>query len=159
MTLIHTSLRAWCLAITSLTALASISPSTLAQSTGQAQHLSTVTLGAGMYNIVAQVARTPQERQIGLMFRENMPVHEGMLFIFEEAATQCFWMKNTLLPLSAAFVAEDGRIVNIEDMAPQTETSHCSKQPVRMVLEMNQGWFSKRGLKAGSKLTGAPFSG
>jgi uncharacterized protein len=121
------------------------------------QRLATVTLTAGMHNIVAEVAKTPREREIGLMFRKQMAAHEGMLFIFEEPATQCFWMRNTYLPLSTAFVADDGRIVNIEDMAPQTENSHCSTQPVRYVLEMNQGWFAKRGLKAGFKLSGPMF--
>ena len=81
-----------------------------------------------------------------------------MLFIFEQPGVQCFWMKNTLLPLTAAFVADDGSIVNLADMQPQSETSHCSQKPVRYVLEMNQGWFSQKRLKAGSKLSGAPFS-
>ena len=95
---------------------------------------------------------------IGLMFRSSMPVNDGMLFAFEQAGVQCFWMKNTLLPLSAAFVADDGRIVNIEDMQPQSEDSHCSAKPVRFVLEMNQGWFARRGIKPGSRLQGAPFA-
>jgi len=116
-----------------------------------------VTLAAGMYQIDAQVAQAPQERMTGLMFRKEMQQHEGMLFVFEEASQQCFWMKNTLLPLTAAFVADDGTIVNLADMKPQTEDSHCSANPVRYVLEMNQGWFAKRGIKPGSKLTGAPF--
>lgn len=121
------------------------------------QNLATVTLSAGMHNIVAQLAKSPREREIGLMFRKDMAPHEGMLFVFEEPATQCFWMRNTYLPLSTAFVDDDGRIVNIEDMAPMTEKSHCSTKPVRYVLEMNQGWFAKRGLKAGFKLTGPMF--
>jgi len=116
-------------------------------------------LTAGMYRIDAQVALSPQERQIGLMHRKDMPAQEGMLFVFEQPATQCFWMKNTLLPLTAAFIADDGTIVNLADMKPQTEDSHCSSKPVRYVLEMNQGWFAKRGLKAGAKLGGAPFAG
>ena len=115
-------------------------------------------LTAGMYQIDAQVAQTPQQREIGLMFRKEMPQTEGMIFVFEQPGTQCFWMKNTLLPLTVAFVADDGRIVNLEDMQPMTEDSHCSREPVRFVLEMNQGWFAKRGLKAGIKLGGAPFS-
>lgn len=123
------------------------------------QNLPAISLGAGMHLIQAQVASTPQQREIGLMFRKQMAPHEGMLFVFEQPATQCFWMRNTLLPLSAAFVADDGTIVNIEDMAPMTETSHCSTKPVRYVLEMNQGWFAKRGLKPGFKLTGTPFGG
>ena len=120
--------------------------------------LQRVPLTAGMYRIDAQVAQSPQERQIGLMNRKSMPQHEGMLFVFEEAATQCFWMKNTLLPLTAAFVADDGSIVNLADMQPHSQDSHCSKKPVRYVLEMNQGWFSQKGLKAGARLDGKPFS-
>ena len=92
------------------------------------------------------------------MFRREMPQHEGMLFVFEQPATQCFWMKNTQLPLTAAFVADDGSIVNLADMQPLSEESHCSAKPVRYVLEMNQGWFAKRGIKAGTKLGGAPFN-
>jgi len=91
------------------------------------------------------------------MHRREMPQMEGMLFVFEHAAPQCFWMKNTLLPLTAAFVADDGSIVNLADMKPQTTDSHCSTKPVRFVLEMNLGWFAKKGLKAGSKLGGTPF--
>ena len=116
-----------------------------------------VKLSSGMHQIDAQVAQTPAQRQTGLMFRREMPQHEGMLFVFEQPATQCFWMKNTLLPLTAAFVADDGTIVNLADMKPQTEDSHCSTKPVRYVLEMNQGWFAKKNLKAGAKLGGPPF--
>jgi uncharacterized protein len=119
--------------------------------------LPAITLNAGIHLIRAELAQSPQERMIGLMFRPSMPVNEGMLFAFEEPGVQCFWMKNTLLPLSAAFVADDGRIVNIEDMQPRSEASHCSAKPVRFVLEMNQGWFAQRGIKPGSKLQGAPF--
>jgi uncharacterized protein len=121
------------------------------------QHLSAIVLHAGMHNIKAEVARTPDERATGLMFRESMPANDGMLFAFEEANTQCFWMKNTFLPLSAAFVADDGSIVNIVDMRPQALDSHCSAKPVRYVLEMNQGWFAKRGIKPGFRLKGDPF--
>ena len=91
------------------------------------------------------------------MFRKEMPQHEGMLFVFEQPAAQCFWMKNTLLPLTAAFVADDGTVVNLVDMKPQTTDSHCSEKPVRFVLEMNQGWFAKKGVKAGSRLSGVAF--
>ena len=113
-------------------------------------------LTAGMYVIDAQVAQTPEQRQIGLMQRKAMPQHEGMIFVFEQSSQQCFWMKNTLLPLTAAFVADDGTIVNMADMKPETTESHCSATPVRYVLEMNKGWFSKKGIKPGSKLAG-PF--
>ena len=115
-------------------------------------------LTAGMYQIEAQVAQTPEQRQIGLMFRKEMPQAEGMIFVFEQPATQCFWMKNTVLPLTAAFVADDGRIVNLADMQPMTEDSHCSKEPVRYVLEMNQGWFARKNIKEGSRLGGELFA-
>ena len=137
--------------------IAAVAASALAQGTGEPQQLPTVTLHAGMHNIQAQVAKTPDQRQIGLMYRKQMAGHEGMIFVFEAPATQCFWMRNTLIPLSAAFVADDGSIVNIEDMKPMSDDSHCSKKPVRYVLEMNQGWFAKVGLKAGDKLAGPLF--
>ncbi|MFC5606557.1 DUF192 domain-containing protein [Variovorax soli] len=130
----------------------------IAQGTGEPQmDLPRVRINAGMYQIDAQVAAAPLERQIGLMYRKEMPQQEGMLFVFEQASPQCFWMKNTLLPLTAAFVADDGRIVNLVDMKPQTTDNHCSEEPVRYVLEMNQGWFAKKNIKKGFHLTGKPF--
>jgi uncharacterized membrane protein (UPF0127 family) len=128
----------------------------MAQDTPQT-NLPRIKLQAGMHQMDVQVAQTPEQRSIGLMFRAEMPTHEGMLFVFEQPSVQCFWMKNTLLPLTAAFVADDGTIVNLADMKPQTTDSHCSTKPVRFVLEMNQGWFGKRGLKAGSRLAGVAF--
>ena len=130
--------------------------SALAQDEPQ-MNLQRVKIAAGMYQIDAQVAQTPDQRQIGLMFRKEMPQPEGMIFVFDQAAEQCFWMKNTVLALTAAFVDDTGTIVNLVDMKPQTTDSHCSAKPVRYVLEMNQGWFSKRGIKAGTKLGGQLF--
>jgi uncharacterized membrane protein (UPF0127 family) len=121
-------------------------------------NLQRITLTAGFYQIDTQLALTPEQHATGLMFRKEMPQQEGMLFVFPSPSQQCFWMKNTILPLTAAFVADDGTIVNLADMKPQTTDSHCSEKPVRYVLEMNQGWFAKKGLKAGSKLSGMPFS-
>ena len=115
-------------------------------------------LSAGVYQITAQVAQTPNQRSTGLMFRKEMPQAEGMLFIFEQAGMQCFWMKNTLIPLTAAFVADNGEIVNLVDMKPHSAAPHCSTKPVRYVLEMNQGWFAKKSIKAGAKLSGEPFT-
>lgn len=120
-------------------------------------NLPRVTLMAGMHRIDAQVAATVDQRMTGLMHRREMPQHEGMLFVFEQPTQQCFWMKNTLLPLSIAFIADDGTIVNVDEMAPQTLDSHCSAKPVRYVLEMNTGWFAKKRIGAGTKLSGAPF--
>ena len=119
--------------------------------------LDAVALTAGMYNIRAEVARTPLQTQAGLMFREQMAAHEGMLFVFDGLERRCFWMKNTVLPLTVAFIADDGRIVSLADMQPQSLQSHCSAEPVRFALEMNQGWFAKRGIKPGFRLKGAPF--
>jgi len=129
-----------------------------AQGSPQLQ-LPRIQLQAGMHQIQAQVAANPDQRSIGLMHRAEMPQSEGMLFAFEQTSQQCFWMKNTLLPLTAAFIADDGTIVNLADMKPQTTDAHCSEQPVRWVLEMNQGWFAKRGIKAGFKLQGPVFKG
>lgn len=130
----------------------------MAQAQNQPQmDLPRIKIAAGMHLIDTQVAATPEQRSTGLMHRADMPAAEGMLFVFEQSAQQCFWMKNTLLPLTAAFVADDGTIVNLADMKPLSTDSHCSTQPVRYVLEMNQGWFKKKGIKAGFKLGGKPF--
>jgi uncharacterized protein len=119
-------------------------------------NLKRTTLGIGMHRIDTQLALQPMERQIGLMWRKSMPAHEGMLFVFEQPSQQCFWMKNTLIPLTAAFVEDDGTIVNLVDMQPQTTNPHCSAKPVRYVLEMNAGWFAKKNIKAGAKISGLP---
>ena len=142
-----------------LAALALAATCILASAQDAQMDLQRVELNAGLHRIDAQVAATPDQRMIGLMFRKEMPQLEGMLFVFEQPTVQCFWMKNTLLPLTAAFVDDDGTIVNLVDMQPQTTDSHCSKKAVRFVLEMNQGWFAKKGIKAGARLGGVPFKG
>jgi uncharacterized membrane protein (UPF0127 family) len=114
-------------------------------------------LTIGMYRLDVQVARSPQELETGLMFRRQMPDYEGMLFVFEQLGLQCFWMKNTLIPLTAAFIADDGSIVNLADMAPMTEDTHCSTRPVHYVLEVNQGWFTEHHIHVGAKLGGELF--
>lgn len=119
-----------------------------------AQGLRTVALGIGMYKVQAEVADTEQSRETGLMHRKALEPNAGMLFVFDEAQPYCFWMKNTLVPLSIAFINDAGEIVNIEDMKPQTEVSHCAAQPVRYALEMNQGWFRSKGVRAGHKFEG-----
>ncbi len=124
---------------------------------GPQPRLPTVPLTAGMHVIQAEVAATPTQQMIGMMGRRSMGANEGMLFVYEQPDRLCFWMRNTLIPLSIAFVADDGRIVHLADMKPLDETSHCSTEPVRFALEMNQGWFAKRGMKKGDRLRGAPF--
>lgn len=107
-----------------------------------------------MWRVDAEVASSEAAREYGLMFRKAMPANSGMLFVFETAQTYCMWMKNTLLPLSVAFMDETGRIINIEDMKPQTEDSHCALKPATFALEMNKGWFKAKGFRAGAKVTG-----
>ena len=134
---------------------------TLASGLGVAQEapqqLPAIRLSTGMHVLQVMVAQTPEQLSTGLMFRKTMGTNDGMLFVFDEPRQQCFWMKNTLLPLSIAFIDDTGTVANVDDMKPQTLDSHCSTKPVRFVLEMNAGWFDKRGIKAGSKFQGQPF--
>lgn len=120
------------------------------------QSLKTIELRAGMFRIEAELAATERQREIGLMHRRSMPPHAGMLFVFERPQAYCFWMKNTLIPLSIAFLDDAGRIVNIARMQPQSEQSHCASQPVRYALEMNQGWFAEKGVRPGARIQGLP---
>jgi uncharacterized protein len=114
----------------------------------------TADLSVGMFRIHAEVADDQASRMTGLMNRKTMPTQDGMLFVFESPQRHCFWMKNTFLPLSIAFIDDAGKIVNIADMQPQTETSHCAEKPVRFALEMNLGWFKSKGIGAGTVVNG-----
>lgn len=114
-------------------------------------------LSAGIHLIQAEVAATDAEREVGLMNRTKMGPNEGMVFDFGEPAGVCMWMKNTLIPLSVAFMDGEGKIVNIEDMKAQTLDSHCAKAAVRYALEMNLGWFKQKNIKPGSKIEGFPL--
>ena len=127
-----------------------------AQSGPQAR-LPSIDLTAGIHLIKTELAITPDQQATGMMFRREMGSNDGMLFVNDEPSLRCFWMRNTLVPLTIAFLADDGTIVNLADMEPQSERSHCSAQPVRYALEMNRGWFAKRGFKAGARLQGKPF--
>jgi uncharacterized membrane protein (UPF0127 family) len=111
-------------------------------------------LSVGFYRIAAEVAATPETRQIGLMGRRSMAEHEGMLFVFPQAERHCMWMKNTLLPLSVAFLDDSGRIINIRNMQPGSEQNHCADASARFALEMNQGWFAAKGIAAGAPIKG-----
>lgn len=123
---------------------------------GPQPRLPTVELTAGMYVIQAEVAQTHQQHSTGLMHRQSMGVNEGMLFVYPSLEIRCYWMRNTLIPLTIAFLDDDGAIVNLKDMEPRTERSNCSAKPVRYALEMNQGWFDQRGIKPGFRLRGIP---
>ncbi len=118
--------------------------------------LPTIELKAGIYRIQAELADTPKAREVGLMNRTSMPTNSGMLFVFEQKAGHCFWMNNTKIPLSIAFIADDGKIVNIEEMQAETTNNHCPKAAVRYALEMNKQWFSERVIVPGTVVTGLP---
>ncbi len=115
-----------------------------------------IELKTGIYRIQAELANTPKAREVGLMNRTSMPINSGMLFVFEQKAGHCFWMNNTKIPLSIAFIADDGKIVNIEEMQAETTNNHCPKAAVRYALEMNKQWFSERVIAPGSVITGLP---
>jgi hypothetical protein len=111
-------------------------------------------LGVGIYRIEAECAETPESRSKGLMDRYSLPADKGMLFIFPKARHHCMWMHNTHIPLSAAFLDDEGTVINISDMQPDTNDYHCAVKPVRFVLEMNSGWFAKRGVRPGTRIDG-----
>ena len=121
-----------------------------------AQQLPVVQLTAGMHSIRAEVAADISTRARGLMHRESIPANAGMLFIFEEPSIHCMWMKNTLISLSVAFLDDAGTVINIADMQPHSEQSHCAARQARYALEMNRGWFAARGIKPGMRVGGIP---
>ncbi|HEY8101622.1 MAG TPA: DUF192 domain-containing protein [Burkholderiaceae bacterium] len=138
------------LAITSITFVTGIA---FAQ---QVAKFPVMSLSSGIYVIKAEVAANDAQREQGLMFRQKMGQNEGMVFLFDTPSNVCMWMKNTLIPLSVAFMDADGKIINIEDMAPQTTESHCAKKPAKYALEMNRGWFKQKNIKPNSAIDGLP---
>jgi len=122
----------------------------------QSQDFPVTSLSIGVHLIRAEVATSDEERARGLMFRQRLAVNEGMVFRFPEPRQVCMWMKNTLLPLSVAFISGEGKIINIEDMKPQTLDAHCGKKPPRYALEMSQGWFRERNIQPGTLVSGLP---
>jgi uncharacterized membrane protein (UPF0127 family) len=135
------------------TLLQALPPAGLAQA-------AVTTLTVRFFQITAEVADTPALRTRGLMGRQSLPTNHGMLFVFEQPQQQCFWMRNTPLPLTIAFLDDEGRISSMADMQPFSEATHCSQVPVRYALEMEQGWFAKRGIQPGEIIRGiAPAAG
>jgi len=120
----------------------------------RADGLPTVELNINGHRLVAEVAATEATRTTGLMNRFSLQPDHGMLFVFKEPLPQAFWMKNTYVPLSIAFIDRDGRIINIEDMAPQTQNTHPSRGPALYALEMKKGWFADRNIAPGSRIEG-----
>jgi uncharacterized membrane protein (UPF0127 family) len=121
-----------------------------------ADSLPTIELSAGIHLIHAEVADSDMLRMRGLMFRDGLAPNHGMLFLFDDTDKHCMWMRNTLIPLSVAFIADDGTIVNVEEMKPQTDTTHCAGKPVHVALEMDTGWFAKHGIGTGAQIRGIP---
>jgi uncharacterized membrane protein (UPF0127 family) len=109
-------------------------------------------------SLFVEIADTPEERSVGLMHRESLPEDQGMLFVFENDGQHNFYMENTLIPLSIAFIKADGTIVEIEDMEPQTEELHSGPEPYRYTVEANQGWFERNGISAGSRAIIPPLT-
>jgi len=139
-----------------LTRLAPLALAAFLTAAAAAADLPTTTLTINGHKIVAEIASTQDQRSLGLMNRFSLQPDHGMLFVFERAEPLAFWMKNTYIPLSIAFIGSDGRIVNIDDMKPQTEDSHWSKGPALYALEMKKGWFQERGITAGAAVEGIP---
>ena len=138
-----------------LSICALVTANALAQSAPQPT-LPTRKLTAGIHVITAEMATTPAQRTTGMMFRTSTPQNQGMLFVFEDKQQHCFWMHNTPLPLSIAFIDDDGTVVQVDEMSPHNDASHCPGKPIRYALEMEQGWFKKRAIGAGSKISGLP---
>lgn len=121
-----------------------------------AAELPVVTLTINGQKITAEVAATPEQRAKGLMHRFALRPDHGMVFVFDRAEPQAFWMKNTFIPLSIAFIGADARIVSIIDMAPQDESFRWSRGPVLHAIEMRKGWFAERGIGPGDAVAGLP---
>lgn len=121
-----------------------------------AADLPKLSLTIGAHKVVAEVAASADDRARGLMQRFSLQPDHGMLFVFERAEPLAFWMKNTFIPLSIAFIGADGKIINVEDMQPQTEDTHWSKGPALYALEMKKGWFAERGIGPGATVRGLP---
>lgn len=123
-----------------------------------AQQMPHMDLSIGMYRINAEVAANQPDRMQGLMQRTGMAANQGMLFVFPLAARHCMWMRNTLIPLSVAFIDDAGKIINVEEMLPKTENNHCAAAPARFALEMNKGWFAAKGFSRGARVAGLEYA-
>jgi uncharacterized protein len=136
--------------------LLALAAGAIAQGVAAAATLPTTALSINGHKITAEIAATSEQRSTGLMHRFSLRPDHGMVFVFERAEPQAFWMKNTFIPLSIAFIGADGRIVSIDDMAPQDERLHWSRSPALWALEMRRGWFAERGIRAGDVVNGLP---
>ncbi len=137
-------------------AIATCAVTALPAAAQESQQLPTTSLNIGIHVIKAEVAHTNAQREQGLMFRKKMGSNEGMVFVFDNPAGICMWMKNTLIPLSVAFIDAKGAILNVEEMKAQTLDSHCAQGAASYALEMNKNWFKDKNIKAGTVIQGLP---
>jgi uncharacterized membrane protein (UPF0127 family) len=121
-----------------------------------AENAAHIPLRIGRHAFQVEVAATPIQREHGLMGRTRVPANGGMLFVFRHAGRHCFWMRNTRLPLSIAFIDDGGRIASLDDMQALSDTPHCPETDVRYALEIAQGGFKRRGIVPGAKVNGLP---
>jgi uncharacterized membrane protein (UPF0127 family) len=126
-----------------------------AESAGQAP-LRRITVKVAGHALRVEVAETLEQHMRGLMMRERLGRDDGMLFVYEDPGYHAMWMKNTLIPLSVAFIDGNGVILNIVDMEPQTEDTHTAAGPARFAIETNRGWFAGHRIKPGDRVTGLP---
>jgi len=133
-----------------LTSLIPLSPA------AQATPLPTAQISVGGTKVNVEIAATDSSRSQGLMHRRELPDDQGMLFVFPTLDNYCFWMKNTPLPLTIAFIDEEGVILNLADMTPYSEEAHCPAWPIGYALEMKRGWFASHGISPGATLGGLP---
>jgi len=121
--------------------------------------LKTLSVRIGAHALKVEVADNDATRSRGLMFRDKMGKNDGMLFIFPELGYHSMWMMNTNIPLSVAFIGQDGKILNILDMEPRTQDTHSAAGPARYAIETNKGWFAEKKIKPGDQVTGLPKAG
>ena len=144
------------LALAACALLAAPMPASAQSPDGKPQSLPITTLKVGPHAVAAEVASTPDQRSLGLMYRFSLPADHGMLFVFPEPQPLAFWMRNTFIPLSIAYIDADGRILNVAEMAPRSDATHPSRGDALYALEMRKGWFADKGIGPGTRVTGLP---
>ena len=144
------------LALAACALLAAPMPASAQSPDGKPQSLPITTLKVGPHAVAAEVASTPDQRSLGLMYRFSLPADHGMLFVFPEPQPLAFWMRNTYIPLSIAFIDAEGRILNVAEMEPRSDATHPSRGEALYALEMRKGWFAERGVAPGARVTGLP---
>ncbi len=143
-------------AVLALAALLASMSASAQPADGKPQSLPITNIKVGPHPVAAEVAATPDQRTIGLMYRFSLPADHGMLFVFPEPQPLSFWMRNTYIPLSIAYIDVEGRILNVVEMAPRSDATHPSRGEALYALEMRKGWFADKGVGPGTRVTGLP---